>query len=93
MNHVYKIDREDGNERTIHFRAGTRIDDTLRALIKGPLLAPSLRRVSDHIFRLRQQGILIDTEYREQHEQGMQRYGVYHLRTKIVPVAKIGGAV
>ena len=63
-----------------------RILETFDKLRKGPVPAPALTRRSDHIFRLRKLGVQIETEMREQKQEGSERYGVYHLISKVSKV-------
>lgn len=66
-----------------------RVLETLQALMGGPVKAPAYTRRSDHVFRLRQKGVVIETELRKQKEDGAERYGVYHLKSKVVPVVEV----
>ncbi|MBL4872424.1 MAG: hypothetical protein JKY41_03290 [Rhodobacteraceae bacterium] len=93
MNYTtYKITNEGHKPFTITPKG--RILETFNKLRNGPVLAPALTRRSDHIFRLRKLGVLIETEMREQKQNGSERYGVYHLLSKISKVdeAKVEGA-
>ena len=64
--------------------------ETFNKLLNGPVPAPALTRRSHHIFRLRKQGFLIETEMREKKRGGSELYGVYHLLSKVSKVDETG---
>jgi len=77
--------RNEGNAPFIIAPKG-KILETFTKLRTGPVPAPALTRRSDHIFRLRKLGVQIKTEMREQKREGSERYGVYHLLSKVSKV-------
>lgn len=81
----FEVQNPDGRRFTFTTKTGGRIYDSLQALMKGPLPAPSKRRVSDHILKMREAGICIETEMRDQAEEGQEKYGVYHLKSRVTP--------
>lgn len=70
-------------------KPGSRIHQTLEALRKGPVPAPAYTRRSDHVFRMRSEGILIETEFRQQAEDSEHKFGIYHLKSVVVPVSEV----
>jgi len=70
-------------------KPGSRIHESLEALRKGPLPAPAYTRRSDHILHLRRAGLLIETEFRQQAEDSEHKFGVYHLKSVVVPVSEV----
>lgn len=69
-----------------------RVLETLNALRNGEVPPPAYTRRSDHVFRLRQKGVCIETEMRRQKLEGRQRFGVYHLNFRITQVFAKGRA-
>ncbi len=89
---AYEVQNGEGDPFTFRIKANSRYMETFNRLLKGPLPAPALTRRSDHIFVFRKAGLLIETEMREQAKDGNERYGVYHLRSKVRPVqTDVGG--
>ena len=86
-NTTFKI-TNDGQEPFAITPTG-RILETFDKLRNCPVPAPALTRRSDHIFRLRKLGVLIETEMREQKQEGSERYGVYHLLSKVSKVDEV----
>ena len=87
----FQIDNGDGQPFSIQLKAGSRICDTFEALLRGPVPAPAFTRRSDHVFRLRREGVMIETEFRKQHEAEQERYGVYHLKSRVRPLQSEAG--
>ncbi len=87
----YKIQNDDQAPFVISVKSGSRIQDTLEALRNGPFPAPSLRRVSDHVFRLRADGVNIETEFRKHNEDGSEKSSIYHLRSTVTPITGSSG--
>lgn len=90
---AYEVQNGEGEPFTFRIKAHSRYMETFTRLLHGPVPAPALTRRSDHIFVFRKAGLIIETEMREQRKNGNERYGVYHLRSKIRPIqAEAGGA-
>ncbi|MGR3702295.1 MAG: hypothetical protein ACU0A4_09425 [Paracoccaceae bacterium] len=86
---TYQIRNGDDAPFIYSVKPGTRIHESLEALIKGPLPAPAYTRRSDHILHLRRSGLLIETEFRKQAEDSEHKFGVYHLKSVVVPVSEV----
>lgn len=71
---------------TYSVKQGSRIHQTLEALRKGPVPAPAYTRRSDHVFRMRGEGLVIETEFHQQSDDGQERYGVYTLVSTVTPM-------
>lgn len=84
----YQITNDGAAPFVVSLKPGSRIEDTLKDLMRGPVPAPSLRRVSDHVFRLRSEGVVIETEFRSQDDEGQERFGVYHLKSRVYALPK-----
>jgi hypothetical protein len=89
---AYQIQNGDDAPFIYAVKRGTRIHESLEALIKGPLPAPAYTRRSDHILHLRRAGLLIETEFKKQSEDSEYKYGVYHLKSAVVPVRQAATA-
>ena len=85
----YQITNGEDAPFTFSVKSGSRIHETFEALRKGPVPAPAYTRRSDHVFRLRSEGIDIETEFRKQRDEGQERFGVYHLKSKVAPIAEV----
>ncbi len=57
--------------------------EVLFELMKGPVLAPSARRTSAYIHKLRGKGIDIETVLHSNPARRGGTYGTYHLRSKV----------
>jgi hypothetical protein len=86
---TYHIDNGTDAPLTYRVKIGSRMHTSLEELRRGPLLAPSPIRRSEHIRQFRNAGMLIDTEMRDQHACDGQ-YGVYHLRSTVTPATTRG---
>ncbi len=86
---TYQIRNGDNPPFVYAVKPGSRIHESLEALRKGPLPAPAYTRRSDHILHLRRAGLLIETEFRPQAEDSEHKYGVYHLKSVVVPVSEV----
>jgi hypothetical protein len=83
----YRIENE-GQEPFIHrVKEGSRYLETWLKLMAGPVPAPALTRRSDHILKFRKAGVWIETEFRSQRSDGHEKFGLYHLRSKVTPVS------
>lgn len=85
----YQIQNGDGKPFMFSTKTKGRIHDSLEALRRGPLPAPSKRRVSDHILKLRQAGIQIETEMHKQKDDSHELFGVYYLKSKVTPIVEV----
>lgn len=86
---TYQIQNGDNPPFVYAVKPGSRIHQTLEALRKGPVPAPAYTRRSDHVFRMRCEGLLIETEFRQQAEDSEHKFGVYHLKSVVVPVSEV----
>jgi len=86
---TYKIQNGDADPFIYSVKPGSRIHESLEALRKGPLPAPAYTRRSDHILHLRRAGLHIETEFKPQREDSEHKYGVYHLKSTVVPVSEV----
>ena len=86
---TYQIRNGDDAPFIYAVKPGSRIHESLEALRKGPLPAPAYTRRSDHILHLRRAGLLIETEFRQQAEDSEYKFGVYHLKSVVVPVSGV----
>ena len=86
---TYQIQNGDNPPFVYAVKPGSRIHQTLEALRKGPVPAPAYTRRSDHVFRMRSEGLLIETEFRQQAEDSEHKFGVYHLKSVVVPVSEV----
>lgn len=84
---TYKVQNGENEPFIYTVKPGSRIHESLEALRRGPLPAPAYTRRSDHILHLRRAGLLIETEFRKQKEDSEHRYGVYHLKSAVMPVS------
>lgn len=80
---IYQIQNGDDAPFVYAVKSGSRIQETLEALRKGPVPAPAYTRRSDHVFRMRSEGLLIETEFRPQSDESHERYGVYTLLSRV----------
>lgn len=82
----YQIQNGDDAPFSFKVKVGSRFAETWNALLKGPVPAPALTRRSDHILNFRKAGVHIETEFVKQKEEGRQKFGVYHLKSRVIPV-------
>ena len=89
----YQIQNGDDAPFVYAVKSGSRIQETLEALRKGPVPAPAFTRRSDHVFRMRSEGLRIETEFRPQSDESHERYGVYTLLSRVsrIPDGPISG--
>lgn len=79
----FKITNDGDDPFTFKVKAGSRFEETWEKLLRGPVPAPALTRRSDHIFHFRKSGVAIETEFIRQSAEGPEKYGVYHLRSRV----------
>lgn len=84
----YQVQNGDDAPFIYSVKSGSRIQETLEALRKGPVPAPAFTRRSDHVFRMRSEGLRIETEFRPQSDDSHERYGVYTLLSRVSRISE-----